>query len=546
MSKLLPICIALLLFSACQSQKAVTDTEPEATAQPVTTDSAATNDVATVEADTSATNEVVVAEATTTTNDVDVAASPYQAPPGGFTWSDLTRLAIQRNSEIKALLGEAEAERIYGYTKATTRDPQLTLGYGRQRQTGDSYSRGSREAGLYNPATGAFAPTGTDRESWGSQRDLDRDRTVSARLRVYTSNPFVNKHLRAEGTGRAEELLGKAQAVRHDIAESIFLLCADYTLYEQEKIGYEAIIARQNELIAHREKQAEAGVVTRYEILSVKMKQLDLMARVRDVQFRQGAICRELAMLTGIDVSQVTPAQIAVDYEALAQHMPETIDLYNEAVAAHPELMIARGKETQAEAQERAAKAKRIPWFEYIDATYARNHGTGSSSESGGSYDPSAPSWPIGNFDGSRETGTGNDSSSGHEWEVRVAITVPIFSWFSKEAEEARLRRYAASAQQQAIFRNVYGEISAIVDDFKASVEAHKLYAGELQEMLVTLDETLEDEAQGVDEGDKIKAQIERQEMMLRQAKLQDACTRSYGALLSTLSLTTDMTEAIQ
>lgn len=445
-------------------------------------------------------------------------------PEAGYSWLRLADLAAANSWEIRSLAGEAEAERLWGFTRAQTRDPRLLGTY--DRSHGSSWEKNASEI---------TQPFSRDRR-YSHSTETDRDYTVGGRLRIYTSNPFVNRHLRAEGTGRAEELIGKAAAIKHDLTEETLLLCIEIHRLEQEQhLAAEALRLR-SEILQHAQRAAEAGVLTFYEVARDELALENLRATNREREMRLASLRRELAALCGLSPETLRIAPPDTDFTLLPEELPAADNLYAEAIAKHPQLAIARSLKKQAQAQAGAARAQQIPWFEYIDGGYARSHAHGT--ENGWENNRTGD-----RFERSNSHGNSSDSS----WEIRAAITIPIFSWFSSAGKEARLRLQAAEARELALFEHIRREINGLRSDLLAASaaytqaeEAFSAYEKRLHERLAPLRQNATADREAF-----LKLELDQIEVKMRLLRLEERCRTVYINLLTTLSRTADMCEAL-
>ncbi len=435
---------------------------------------------------------------------------PQTAPPAApleteYTWFRLAELAAANSWEIRSLAGEAQAERLWGITRAQTRDPRLL--------------------GLYDRSSGS---AWEDRLAGHRSAD-DSSYSAGGRLRIYTSNPFVNRHLRAEGTGRAEELIGKAAAVKHDLTEDALLLCIEIHRLEQERTLAAETERLREALLQRTQRAAEAALVTFYEVARDELALENTRAANREREVRITSLRRELAALCAIPVEHLRITPPAIDLPTLSANLPPAADLYAQAIASHPQLLIARSLKKQAQAQIDTARATQIPWFEYVDAGYGRARGTGTETTA-------APAGAT--------TLSGSDQSS--EWQIRAAVTIPVFSWFSSAGRQARLRLQAAQAREHALFEHIHREINGLRADLLAASAAYTQalqtfadYETRLHSRIAPLRQ-----ATFADQEAFLKLELDELEVKTRLLRMEERCHTVYASLLTTLSRTADMSQA--
>ena len=156
-----------------------------------------------------------------------------------------------------------------------------------------------------------------------------------------------------------------------------------------------------------------------------------------------------IAVLTGLPVEQLRLRPTDFGRQVRSEYLDGAV-LTDMAFMRRPDLTRALQEKEAAEHGVKAAQAGNIPWFEYVEGTYEEEDGTLTSSE------PYV---------------SGHDTSSREEseWQVRVAVTLPVFNWLGDEVKLSRARLAAAKARADGLYETIRAEVGGVLADYRAA-----------------------------------------------------------------------------
>ena len=361
---------------------------------------------------------------------VKVAATVSPAPEGGYAWDDLARLAAANSSEAKVLLLEAEVERRQTAVDTGLRDPQLRVG---QHWGDENEDRSS----------------GSGARQW-SERDYDGDMTG---LRVYTANPFVNRWLRKRGAAAVQVKEAESEEAKYAVYCEVKSLCLEAEMLREE-IGLLEQMAGLREQVRNAcKEQSDAGVASALELIRAETRSAMIASEICEKQTARQQIIRRIAVLAGVPAEQVRlrPADFDRQVDPACLNLSTLTDL---AFLRRPDLQLALHEKEAAGHGVKAAQAGQIPWFEYVD----------------GSYDGETASTSSGDVNGSGGDQTQRDQT---DWQARVAVTLPVFSWFGDDVKLKKAKLAAADARVQGLYDKIRREVGGVLEDYR-SVRAER------------------------------------------------------------------------
>ena len=187
-------------------------------------------------------------------------------------------------------------------------------------------------------------------------------------------------------------------------------------------------------------------------------------------------LMRRIAVLAGVPAEGLrlrprtqnrTPAAERLDAAALT-------DL---AFMRRPDLArLEQEKEAAAHAL-RAARAGQIPWFEYVEGSFEDTRGD--------IYDY-------------EEHFTGRDHTTRDEteWQVRVAMSLPVFNWLGDEIRLTRTQLAAAEARVSGQYERVRSEVGGVLEDYRAAQTEWTRLNGESERLRTEMHARIEGLAQ--------------------------------------------------
>jgi len=380
------------------------------------------------------TNRAVAAEAAAVTN----------APPAeGYAWEALARLAAANCSAAKALLLDAEAERHQAAVDTGWKNPQLRLG----EHWGDEEEVTSSRAALRAYPDEVGRPT-RPYNRYGEWGDKTYDGSTVG-LRVYTANPFVNHWLRKRGAASARALEEESKETAYAVFCEVRSLCLEAEAAREEIALLEQMARFREQTRDFRQEQSTAGVADALALIRAETRLAAIGSEIREKQTARQQVLRRIAVLTGLPVEQLRLRPTDFSRQVRSEYLDGAV-LTDMAFMRRPDLTRAQQEKEAAEHGVKAAQAGNIPWFEYVEGTYEEEDGTLTSSE------PYV---------------SGHDTSSREEseWQVRVAVTLPVFNWLGDEVRLSRSRLAAAKARADGLYETVRAEVSGVLDDYRAA-----------------------------------------------------------------------------
>jgi len=374
-------------------------------------------------------------------------------PPNGYAWDDLARLAAANSAEAKALLFDAEAERHQTAVDTGWRNPQFRMGNGRGEKEEETPGRTGMRT-YPDEVDMPSRPFTTYRKSSDSSFD-----SYTAGLRIYISNPFVNRWLRKRGEAAVRALEAQSEEVKYAIYCEVKSLCLDAQMLGAEIELLERMAGLREQMRGVRDEQTAAGVSGALELIRAETRLVVLRSELREKKAARQQLIRRIAVLAGMPVDQVKlrAPEVGRKIDAAYSDLAVLTDL---AFLRRPDLKRTLQEKEAAGHGLKAARAKDVPWFEYVDGTYRDESGHTDSSEA---YDSGS--------DRTRESET--------EWQARFAVTIPVFNWLGDEVRLNRARVAASEARAQGLYDSIRREVDASWQDYRSAAAEHdRLAAG--------------------------------------------------------------------
>lgn len=343
-----------------------------------------------------------------------------------YTWDELATLAGKRADKAMIARMRAMLKRQSVESSLAWKDPQLRLG----RTWEDSRDRAVGDP----PANG------------------DGD-TFTATLRFYISNPFVNRYLRLAGEADVAALEQRATAEAYAVYCEVRSLCLeDERLRREQRIRAE-MGTLWNEVRKSQEERIERGMEkSPVDAIKAEIAGEQEAIRASELALARRQVRRQLSFYTGLPERELkiryTPPEPPTTNRAYAAMLTDV------AFSRRPDLVGALKELESARASVGAAKAAHLPWFDFVEGTYA--HSTDSGTDWSGSG--------AKRFRGHK---TGRDD----DWQVRLAINLPIFTWFGDSVKMSRMVEELADARVNALNAAIENEISSAFEEFLAADE---------------------------------------------------------------------------
>lgn len=379
------------------------------------------------------------------------ALAPLPAPSAeGYAWDDLARRAADRSGEAEALLLEALAERHQTAVDTAWRDPQLRFGLHRGELEEETPGR---LATTTDPGLPAALPVPELRPREWETRDSDG---YEAGLRFYVENPFVNQWLRKRGAATAQAKEAEAQEAAYALYCEVRALCLEAAALHAEIDLLGQIVDLRTQVRDIRSRQAAAGVAHALDLVGAVARAAAIRTDLREKEAEHRRILRQIAILADVPAEQIRlqPPAAAALPDAAAWGPEALADL---ALARRPDL--ARREREQAAAAHgvRAAQAGLLPWFDYVEGTYA---GESAQAEAFEDY----------------TTGFDQTDRETTEWQLRFAVNIPVFGWDGKEVRLSRAQLAAAAARTGSLRAQIRAEVAGVREDYlRACAERARL-----------------------------------------------------------------------
>ena len=355
-------------------------------------------------------------------------------PAGGWSWDELARLAGERADKAKIEFLKAAARRQKLDADLAWKDPQLRIGHTWE----DSRQR-------------SFHPNAYPREL----PENGSGDTYTAALRIYISNPFVNHYVRRAGEASIQSLEARAQAEQYAVYCEVKSLCLEEERLKREHARRSEAVLLWTHVRQCLERRMKEGVVkSPLDSVKAEIARERASARADEAAQERRQIRREIAFLVGIPERELeiryTPPEPPSTNVAFAAALADM------AFARRPDLVGALAELESARANVGAAKAAHVPWFDFVEGSYSHSSG---SERDWGSYKYAGMEW--------RDRGRKHDRED--DWQIRAAITLPVFTWFGSSVKMSRLVEDAADVRVQGLRAAIKNEVECALDDFRAS-----------------------------------------------------------------------------
>jgi outer membrane protein TolC len=326
-----------------------------------------------------------------------------------------------RRTAIQTALEEVRAAR-------DLRDPELRLGYGEGDLTGSQWQS----------ETNILTETNIPFIVWTNLNSQEESSTsLRLAVRVFPDHPWQRSARVSSRRANFHAAECALEAERNLVAVQVRTWFETLRRARREGELLAQIAAGHLALARTLRASAEGAGATEVESAAAAAAYLrSLSDRSRALRERELAE-RELARLLELGPAQM---ELDLDSDALAPGdlLSETSESLEQiAMAARADLAQLSWLRRAAEADVREARATRIPWFTFIEASMGWNEGERVSSD-----------LTVTNLYRLREADTFSERES-HEWEVQTAVNVPLFSWFNR-ADDALAARTAEAATLEA------------------------------------------------------------------------------------------------
>lgn len=383
------------------------------------------------------------------------------APADGYEWDALAHRAAANCSEAQALMLEAQAEGHQTAVDTGWRNPRLRVG----RHWGDQDDATSGRTGMRTYPEEVDAPSRpfTRHREWDD--NTFEGNTLS--LRVYTANPFVNRWLRKRGEASARAVEKKSAEEAYAVYCEVRTLCLEAELLREEIHLLDQMAQIRVELRDVRREQAEAGVTSPLDLVRAETRLAALRSETSGKRMARQQLLRRIAVLADVPEDPLNLRPRTATPPIAAAHLDPAV-LIDLAFARRPDLARLEREREAAEYAVKAARAGQIPWFEYIEGIYENEKAQRDSYES---------------YISGHDYTTGKET----EWQVRVAVAVPVFNWLGDEIKLTRTQLAAAETRVKGQYDAVKAEIRGVLEDYRAARAESQRLADESERLRKTL-----------------------------------------------------------
>lgn len=305
-------------------------------------------------------------------------------------------------------------------------DPEIRVSYDRSDSGTADYSSGavSNAPWVRDGLLGDVvqdAPASTERAT-GIQRTTDNQETFSVSIRVTPPNPFVILHDRSAADARIYSAKALLRDAEWQLASEVRKAWEDirYLQNDLALLDRLAEVYRNHEHIL--EERAKQGGATLLELTGASRRYLRTAAERDRVSRDRAAAARTLIALIGIPASALSIPSDAPPLPLIDHTLLDTTSLESVALKYRSDLMALLWQCIAAHKDVKAAKAARLPWFTFVQASYVNSMSRSARD-------------PYSQWTGNQGTSllypdpmTSRDETDGTEWSITAGLSVPFFS----------------------------------------------------------------------------------------------------------------------
>ena len=363
-------------------------------------------------------------------------------PKEGFSWDQLASMASQRTAEAQMAALRIKSSRLEKTLESSVRDPQLRLNSG--FATEDEYSKDSNN----------------------SHDDIQ---SYSVGLRFYVNNPFVNRWIRRQAEKSATAIMASANELSYATYCETKSACLEAAILEDRSVQLGDAIKQQKKVCSRYDELIRNGHVAPLKLLKAKLK-------LSRLQMRKGQVGREhrnalfqISLLTGIPVDRLNIQ--GLDKQGLPS--PDKLSV-NELVATalktRPDLESIRCEAENARMDIEIAKARQIPWFDFVEGSIRDRNADSSSYTS---------------------SGVSHSDSDRDEWTLRTGISIPIFSWAGNEIALAKALLREIELREALALSSLHSEITNAIENYTDAYATHNQTRNTTEQQIATFKETI-------------------------------------------------------
>jgi len=260
---------------------------------------------------------------------------------------------------------------------------------------------------------------------------------LDSALRFYLPNPWEVRSVSMENasltaTAEAEYRMGGVAT-----AAEVHRMYREFQCLEKEILLADRLTGIKQELASLSDKRVKAGMQTSGQSLLLRWELRETEREARTLRGEQAVLKNRLTALTGLKLETL---------EIPVLEFPETFAAPDAEVdvAHRPDLMLRQAQVQKADAKLKQARAEQVPWFNHVQTSY---------------------------------------SDSSDEWDVQVAVSLPLFSLAGSKKNlalaERSLRQTICEVSEEAVSAQVCMALEALT----GAVGEWQLHRTELAEL---------------------------------------------------------------
>ena len=270
-----------------------------------------------------------------------------------------------------------------------------------------------------------------------------------ASLRFYISNPFVNRWVKKQASLNAASILSVRDELAYAVRSETLVKCYEAAVLEDQRLYAETTLALKKKICARYRELEKEGFAYPLRILKAELDLAEEEQEADRLRREHRNALYQISLLTGLDIENIRLEPI--DSQTLPDPQSLDVDSLTEtALRMRPDLQSIRCEIDLARNEVEIAKARQIPWFDFVE---------------GGVRDRNADSTSY------SASGVRHSDSDRDEWLFRTALSLPFFSWKGHETALARALLNEARSKEALVMTTIRGEIRNARDNYADSFD---------------------------------------------------------------------------
>lgn len=378
-------------------------------------------------------------------------------------------LALKHDPDLAVLRDDVRVADANRSAAVQIDSPQLRFSTGSGDRTGRQFST----VGITNTpwfVPGVTAVTNIADTATGVTTDYDEGQHTAVTLRLYPPNPFTLKYRVSETTALLLAAVSKLRGAEWSLATEVLKTYETVHHLKQDMEFLNKLVLVEKEMTKKLEKGAAAGEATLMDMMDVSRRYLRVLTDLDKARRDHDKAVRDLADITGTTASTLTvpserPALPSLDPAIVTLKVLETAALEHRS-----DLAALLWEYHAASAAAGGARAQKIPWFSYLQASYSRDtrdsvtdRNTAWTTSDGGSVTVARPS-------------ISSSDLASQEWRIDAGISIPIFSLFTRPEDPSIAEQHRRKTILTAGWKNTLTQIHNRFSNVLESRESLRLY----------------------------------------------------------------------